>query len=328
MSNLKKQTILVFGVLTALFVFYYRVRLFIVVKPFLWGVVFAALLAPFAHRLEKKMPAGLAVGVIYTLLLIGVGALLFFGVPALLRAFFQSVAEVPRLWEELKAEVSLIRALPDVTQAAEKRLPEMLNKLGAWDAVGATGKELGKLLVGLVLSAYFLKDRKMLSEEFFSLFPEKWNGEAEKISREMAGVFGVYLRGRLLLSVAVGLLSWPAFFFCRVPHAGVFAFLFGLLDILPFFGPVIAALPAVLLSLSRSIPLGIILSAVLFVIEEAESLVLQPKLIGGALRIHPAAAILAVMMGTVSFGFFGAILSIPLFAAGKILVKRIFYHVV
>ena len=328
MSTAKKNACLAAGVLLALFAWYYRSRLFIIVKPLLWGVIFAVLFAPIAKMIEKKLPTGAAVGIIYGTIFVSLGVLAIFGLPAILQSVKRLGREIPNLWQSLTQGSGVLASLPEAVSWAEERLPGIIEKVGAWDAVSAAGKELGKLFIGLVLSAYLLKDRTMLTEEFFSLFPNAWGNEVKKISREMAGVFGVYLRGRLLLSVAVGLLSWPVFYCCGVPHAGLFAVLFGLLDILPFFGPLLAATPAVLLALSKSGPGALVLASLLFLIEEAESLFLQPKLIGGALKLHPATAILAVLFGTVSFGFFGAVLSIPLFSAGKILVKRIFYHVV
>ena len=328
METAKKNAYLAAGVLLILAVWYYRDRLFVVAKPLLWGAVLTVLFAPIARRLEKKLSPGLTVAVIYGTLILLFGGILLLGGRFLWESGAKMLNGLPELWRSVTAKQGAFRAFPELRSLAEEKIPSIAAKIGAWDALGAAGAEAGKFFIGLALSAYFLKDRAALFEETVSLFPARWNGEVQKTAREMGNVFGVYLRGRLVLSVAVGLLSFPVFYFCAVPYAGLFAVCFGLFDILPFFGPLAVSLPAVLLAISGSFTRGGMLAALLFLIEEAESLYLQPRLLGGALQIHPATSVLVVLLGTVSFGFFGAILSIPMFAAGKILVKRIFSHVV
>ena len=329
MARLKEHLFLL-GMIVILFLAWYaRGKIFLVLKPFLWGVLLALLLVPLAKWLEgKRLSTAWAVGVIYGALLLLLGAFFVFGVPPLWRSIQSFLRDLPSLWETVLQWGEGFPFLKSALAQIGDHAPSFLKIDSAWDALSSAGTRLTQFVVGVVLSAYFLKDRRRVGEEALSLLPAKHSKEAEAVYRQISDVFGAFIRGRFLLSLAVGVLAWLALWLLGVPYAAAFGALFGILDILPFFGPFLAGIPVVAITLSHSVGKAVLVVLVLFAIEEIEALFLQPKLMGTILDIHPASAILAVIAGAAFFGFFGMILAIPLYCAGKILIKRIFSHIV
>jgi predicted PurR-regulated permease PerM len=190
-------------------------------------------------------------------------------------------------------------------------------------------------VVGLVVIPvwlfFVLKDRERLPAAVAGALPEHWRPDAANVLALVAGVGGRWVRGQLLLGAAIFLataIGLTILTFVGFSEFGEFtlvlALIAGVLEWFPIIGPVIAAVPAILIGLTIS-PAAAIAAVILYTaIQQLENNLLVPKVIGDAVDLHPAVMILALVVGGALFGIGGAILAAPTVALGRDLYRYTF----
>lgn len=163
-----------------------------------------------------------------------------------------------------------------------------------------------------MVTAFLSMDAPRIVRFFESLVPSAWRHDFRRLLRGIdAGLAGV-VRGQLTIMLVNGALTLAGLLALRVPFAFALAFLATLLYVVPIFGTIISSVPIVLVALTAGGPgkaalaLGWIL-----VIHALETYVLNPKILGGAARIHPVLIVLALLVGERGFGIVGALLAVP-----------------
>jgi predicted PurR-regulated permease PerM len=142
--------------------------------------------------------------------------------------------------------------------------------------------------------------------------------------------FGQWVRGQLLLGLAVGvgtfigLIVLSQFFPVFGQYAVLLSVIAGLLELVPIIGPIISAVPAVLLGATES-PAAILAAIGLyFIVQQTENNFLVPKIQGNAVQLHPAVVVFAIIIGGSLAGLLGAILALPMTAAFRDVVRYLF----
>ena len=189
------------------------------------------------------------------------------------------------------------------------------------------------LVVVPVWLFYVLKDRESFSRAVASAMPPSWRADTENVLAMLGRVGGRWVRGQLLLgasiflATAIGLTILTLIGFTEFGQFTlVLALIAGVLEWVPIIGPIIAAIPAILIGLTIS-PLAAVAAAVLYtVIQQLENHILVPKVMGDAVDLHPAVMILALVVGGALFGIGGVILAAPTVAAGRDLYRYGFHR--
>jgi predicted PurR-regulated permease PerM len=213
---------------------------------------------------------------------------------------------------------------------------KFLNQVGTKDVQKYTSKALrwaegaGLTVVTLlfdallvvVVSIYMLLDMQRLTEAVDRRFPPRGRGG---LIVRMEQAVASYVKGQLLLSliigVSVGLGLWILGMVGLMPHGGRYAAAFGawagVTELIPYVGPWLGAIPAVLYALVQH-PLSALWVALLFLgIQQLEGHVVVPKVMGRTLRLHPLLVIFGLLAGGEIYGFPGILVSLPLLAAGR-----------
>lgn len=146
--------------------------------------------------------------------------------------------------------------------------------------------------------------------------------DAERLTRDFGRIWRAYLRGQIILGIVIGLIVWVSLLILGVPYAGLLGLLSGLLEFLPIIGPVIGTAAAALVALfvgSTWIALpawqvALIVLVVMFLIQQLENSILVPRIVGGALDLHPLVVMVGVLMGGTVAGILGAVLAAPVMA--------------
>ncbi|MBE6037308.1 MAG: AI-2E family transporter [Clostridiales bacterium] len=236
----------------------------------------------------------------------------------------------------LPAEEDLFSAVPDSPfwQRASswfleqlspqlKQLPAKLTALLRSLADGVVNLVLGTVL-GIYLTAdrdFFLQRLRKLSHLALSMGPAAHVGE---VLRRLYGILSLFLRGQLLDSLVVAVLSILALALARVPLAPVLGLFAGICNVIPYFGPVIALIPAVLITLGTGGPGKALLAALLLIaIQQIDSNLIYPKLVGSSMGLHPVTVLTAVFAGGVFWGTAGMLLAVPAAAFLKVLAKKV-----
>ena len=178
---------------------------------------------------------------------------------------------------------------------------------------------------------YLLKDRVALTASFDRSLPDAWRFDVWAVIRSVERVFGQWVRGQLILGFAVGIFTYIGLMILSQlvdPVFGRYAVLLsiiaGVLELVPIIGPIIAAIPAVLLAATAGpVPVAAALGLYLLV-QQVENNLLVPKIQGDAVELHPAMVMAAIIIGGSLAGLLGAILALPVTAAGRDVVRYLF----
>ena len=178
---------------------------------------------------------------------------------------------------------------------------------------------------------FVLKDRERLPSAVERALPEGWRPDARNVMALFASVGGRWVRGQLVLGAAIFVATVIGLTILTLIGFGEFgeftlvlALIAGVLEWFPIIGPIIASVPAILIGLSIS-PAAALAAVVLYTaIQQLENNLLVPKVIGDAVKLHPAVMILALVAGGALFGIGGAILAAPTVAIGRDLYQYAF----
>jgi len=194
------------------------------------------------------------------------------------------------------------------------------------NAFSVTSKVFGGLfstLTVLVVSFYLILYHKRFKENIAQLFHRN---DRERVVNTLSLVddkLGAWLRGQIVLSLFIGIITWIALSIIGLPYALPLAILAGILEIVPTIGPIISAIPAIVVALTVSPPLAIIVTLIYFGIQMAENNILVPKIMQRAVGLNPVIVITAVMIGANLLGVIGALLAVPFVSFLIVLFKSL-----
>ena len=305
-----------------------------VLAMFFAALFLAALIDPFADYLERmKIPRGIAALIVYVIgLSLVAGALILILPPVLgelqnfssfFSPFLPDVGNGHIDYGELfslEAMTENFRQLLDTVRGAgiSAAVPELL-QLGS-SAFGA----VAAVVVVLILAFFLVAEKTALVKAIAFVAPAEYQPFVMQVSGKMRERLGSWLRGQLLLMLAIFILTYIALTAIGVPYALILALLAGLLEIIPFIGPWLAAVPAVILALSVSPLHALLTAAVYFIIQMVENNILVPKIMQKVSGLNPIISLLAVLIGWRVGNVVGVVLSIPLAMAASVFLGEIF----
>ncbi len=317
-------------------------------SPFVVGLLLVYLLDPPVERLARLgLPRWIAILLVYVLVVFIVFEALSLMLAPLVQQISQVITDLPRLAGQLDAQLQRVsefyRGLnlpPQLREAIDKWLADA--------AAGGAGLDLGVLLpvvnvtAGLVSSMfgyliipvwafYLIKDRQQLTQAFDRSLPAEWRADVWAVARIAERVFGQWVRGQLFLGLTVGIFTFggllvlaqlinPVF----ATYALLLAIIAGVFELLPIIGPILAAIPAVLIAATAGLEAAIAALVLYTVVQQVENNLLVPKIQGDAVQLHPSAVMFALIVGGAIAGLLGAILALPITATGRDIFRYLF----
>ena len=174
----------------------------------------------------------------------------------------------------------------------------------------------------LVFAFYMLLTHDKLKDQAGILFGENKSQQINRIIVAWENRLGKWARGQLLLMFAIGLATYIGLVLIGIPFALPLAILAGLLEIIPILGPIVAAIPAVIIGFGISPIVGIGATASAFLIQQLENYVLVPKIMGKTIGISPLVILVAVTIGAKLLGIVGVIISVPFVLTLQVLINE------
>lgn len=162
-----------------------------------------------------------------------------------------------------------------------------------------------------VVSFYLLLDHDRIKKFVASLFKPEQQDHALHTITQIEDKIGGWFRGQIVLSIFIGVVTWIGLNLLGIEFALPLALLAGILEILPTIGPVIAAIPAIIIALNTSLNAAFIVILFYIVLQAAENNLLVPRIMQKAVGLHPVAIIISVIVGGQLLGILGALLAIP-----------------
>jgi predicted PurR-regulated permease PerM len=318
------------------------------VRPFVVGLLLAYLLDPLVERFARLgawrwlavlLAFGVTVGVVALVFAIAIPPLAqqiaTFGdeLPAIVQQIQYQLDHLNELYDRLGLPTEL-RTIADSMVAAALDAVHNLDISFLRPLIDSAASFISGVFGYLILPAWLffvLKDRPKLQAAVDRALPPTWRPDAWAMVGIVHEVFGKWVRGQLVLGGVVGLASFVGLVLLGQavdPIFGRFAVLLALIaglgELLPIVGPIISAVPAVLLGFTAGPGPALAAFLLYLAIQQLENNILVPKIQSDAIDLHPSLIIAALVIGGAIFGLLGAILALPVTAASRDVFRYVF----
>ena len=320
------------------------------IRPFILGLLFVYLLDPPVRWLVRRgLRRTLAILVVYVVGIIAIIEFLALTLTPLVNEFLRFVEDFPVLAAQLEEQLQRLGEFYqrlEIPLEIREWIDSMLAGIGQGGSGGGgadmsfllplltgAGSLLGAVFAYFILPvwvAYLLKDKAALVATFDRALPETWRFDTWAVIKTVERDFGQWVRGQIVLGFAVGIATFVGlivlsqFFPVFGRYAVLLSVIAGLFELVPIIGPIISAVPAVLLAATQGPSAVLAAIALYFLVQQVENNFLVPKIQGDAVKLHPAAVVFAIIVGGSLAGLLGAILALPMTAAFRDVVRYLF----
>ncbi|NPV72974.1 MAG: AI-2E family transporter [Pelotomaculum sp.] len=336
----RRRSILFFAVMAVM-----AAGLFYLMRGLVFSFVLAAfityLLNPLVNAIEKRgAPRTSAILMAYLALFIFVAGVFMYGMPRIIEQLNVLAETLPVYTGRAREIIDSIQArytglgIPDgVRQIIDEWVSSLeggimhLLKEAVAALIGMAGY-IFKILLAPVLAFYFLKDFDLIKRKITMFIPESYREEVFELFREIDKVLGSFIKGYILVAALVGGLSAIAMAVLGVEFALMLGLFAGLTELIPYFGPVIGAVPAVGLAALKSKWLAVKVAIAFFVIHQLEGNIISPKILGNKVGLHPLVIIFSLLAGEKLYGLTGMLLAVPAAAVFRVVLNYTYRKIV
>gem|GEM_PF-362262 len=303
------------------------------------AIFFAYLVYPLVRWLNKRLPLIVAILLVYA----GIAALVAIGLTFLIPAVTSQVSTLVRDWPTIEARIAdfvrnptnpLVARLPsfirDELAKVPSQVPKWLQSYGVTAAGNAimvlvgTAAFLGACIAIPVLGAYLLYDSETIKRFFMGFIPARRRDSTLQVLSELERVIGGFIRGQLMVGGSVGALIALGLWLVGEPYAILIGVGAGILDLIPYIGPVIAAIPAVIIAfVSGGAPLFVKVIAVFVLANQAEGHIIAPNIVSRTIQLSPSAVVIAILIGGELYGVLGMFIAVPVAGIIRVLLLHV-----
>jgi len=278
------------------------------------ALIISLALEPLVVKLcRRRIPRPLGVILVFITVAALVGTVVAYSFSSFITQFGIFLIKLPSLLEPFVAK---IWPLP-LTEQVQAQLFSQLTTVstGLLDSTlnlaVTIASNAGFILQVLFFTLYLLFDWPNVKSRFVGLFNRPTRQKMEDIIVEVEHKLGGWVRGQFILMVIVGLLSFVGLVAFGVDYALPLALIAGVLEVVPMVGPVVSAIPAVIVGFSSSVWLGVGVLILYIVIQQVENSVIVPQVMKKAIGFSPLTTLIILFAGGEFFGFGGVVLALP-----------------
>lgn len=315
-------------------------KLLSVFRVVFFAMMISYILVPASEWLERFMPRHVAIIVLFSSLLLMLGTIAFLIIPPFVRQVVSLSEYIPEYAHRLKQLVAEIQlrlkrmGLPySVQQALEETIEDIQRRLirvtrdtikGFMD--GASG--ISELFMIPVLSFYFLKDRKYFKKLMVNVIPSRYRKGVTRTFSEVHYILNRFIRSQVIISLVIGVFTTLGFLVLRIPYALTLGIVAGIFEIIPYFGPWLGAVPAVVIT-ALNAPSKIVWAIVVMIaVQQLEGSFITPKIMGDHVGLHPVYIILSLWIGGIFYGIMGMLLAVPVVLIIRVIIKNVYLSIV
>ncbi|MDD4237988.1 MAG: AI-2E family transporter [Desulfotomaculaceae bacterium] len=324
---------LIFFLLAIVLAVYFFYLLKGLMVSFILAAFLTYLLNPIVNAIERRgTPRSYAILLTYLALAFVVAGIFLHIVPRVLKQLYSLEATIPLYIAQTQQIIQsvqnhyIVLNIPDgVRQIIEQRvviLEEYVLQLvrnAVTVLIGLVGYVF-KLLLAPVLAFYLLKDLDLISKKAVAWLPVNLRGEITGLFKQINQVLASFIRGYFLVAGIVSVLTVTSMALLGVDFALMLGLVAGVTELIPYFGPVIGAIPAIGLALLESKWLALKVAVVFIIIHQLEGNIISPKIMSDKVGLHPLLVIFSLLAGGELYGLLGMLLAIPCAAVLKVLL--------
>jgi predicted PurR-regulated permease PerM len=284
------------------------------------SVFLAAAIMPWVNWFHKRnIPRALSVLIIYLSAFAVLALVIVLIIPPLSDQINQLSRSFPEYFQRVIVGFSEIQQFNSGAEGITS-IQESLGSLqtalssatqGVFSAVSSIFGGIIFFLAALVLTFYMVLNEELFMKFVEQITPQGYKIYAIKFIKRAQVKLGKWLRGQLFLMLFIGVLTYIGLLILGVKFALVLALIAGLLELVPYAGPIISAVPALVIALTQSPLMAVLVAILYFVIQQIENNVLVPKVMQKAVGLNPIVTIVAILVGAKLGGILGAILAVP-----------------
>jgi len=303
-----------------------------VILIFFIAIIIVSATQPIVDKLqEKKVPRVLAVLLIYFVFLLFLVTIVYLVAPTMAEEFGQFTSHLPLYFSNIESflsEISNLVANYNVGTEADNffgNFPDLLVN-SASQIFSNTFVFLGgllKLLIILSLSFYMLMKKDAVKNFLKTIIPQKYQDYSIDLTTRIQYKMGRWLVGQGSLVVIVFCFYYLTLSALGIPYALILAIIGGLLEIIPYIGPILAAIPAILIAFTISPWMAVFVILAYIVIQQIENYLLTPLIMKKAVGLNPVVIILALLIGGTLAGILGMLVAVPVATALGVFLKDI-----
>ncbi len=317
----------------------------VAVMPFIIAFVFAYLFNPILKVLEKhtSFKRGINLTLIYVSFMLLCYLVVSFISPVIYQNASDLIKQIPGFAAEIQEAINgwsyqfslmdlgefnefksqLLSFIPKITEILTNSLSSIISAM--YGAVLGTGN----LLFGFILSIYILLEKESFLEIVRRILMISFRDRAQHLfngGRLLHENIGKYLIGKSIDSIFVGVCATLGLTIMGAQYSVLLGLIFGLTNMVPFIGPIVGTLIAAGINLFYSPILALVIFVYLFIIQQIETLVIDPKVVGQKVGLNPILTLLAVTLGGKIMGIVGMILGVPVMGVLKLYTVNLINH--
>ncbi len=344
MNNIKKT---VFYIVLALviigiviFIYFYSDKIIKILSPLFIAIIIAYIIYPLVIRFERKgLKRSIAIIIIYSFTTL---AFVFFGIyvmPYVLnnaKELFNTLPHITSKYQEIfNSFILKIKSSnwpPEIKDLIFSEIDRGLQFIQSYTSqamkksltlVASSLVILFDLVLSMIIAYYFVKDIEGIKRSALMLAPKRMRNDLINVGRQLNEIITHFIQGQLLTAVIVGVMETIGLFIVHVKYPFILGVLGGIANIIPYFGPVLGAIPAVAVALLQSPTKALLTTLVFIIVQQIDNAFISPKIIEGKLGLHPVTTIIAVLVGGEFFGIIGMLIGVPIAAMLKVIFKRV-----
>ena len=304
------------------------------IKGILLSLVIAYILmsgfAPLVDWFEKEgVNKTVAVLATFILIISVLGLLIFAVIPPLIVQTRELILSLPQYIDSLDRFVQTKNGLPnitidDITQFLTQRIDKALTNVLSVILNVFTG--FLTFITVAVFSFYLLLERDKIKQNLFIFFPHLSKERVYRLGHKIEEKLGAWLRGQVTLMLLVGAATWLGLTILGIKYALPLAVVAGILEIVPIIGPIISAVPAIIIAFVQNPVLVIAVIILYLVVQQVENYLLVPKVMERAVGLSPLIIIFALLVGGSLLGIIGALLAVPVTAIIQVILEDFHDH--
>lgn len=295
------------------------------------AILVATAIEPIVNRLRRgPFTRGSGVLVVYTAIMLVIGTAAYFVIPNVLNQAGSFTQTLPERLIAMRVDVAQLNQ-----PALRGALLQLLDQLNTAVQVPATPKQEDLVAVGtaaaqtvigflsiFVLAFYWLVERASIKRVLLRSVSAARARDVNTVWLEVEEKLGGWVRGQLVLMLAIGVMAGVGYTVLGLPNAALLAVAAGLFEIVPMIGPFLAFAPAVVVALTVSPGTAVVVIVYALVIQQIESNVLVPRVMREAVGVSPLTVLLGILIGSALYGLPGAFLAVPVAGAIQVVLAH------
>lgn len=300
------------------------------------ALLLGEVLEPAVALLEKaRVPRLAGVLLLYLSLLLTLVAAGFYFLPGLIAQLIDFITTLPvvagqlvRLFTPLQEQIQQLATNLGITVDLQSRLGDLAGQIVGLLAplfrvpVTIATVIFDSVLV-LVMSVFWLIGKGKLSGTLFTMLTPKEARLLDAMFRDMSGRVGAWVRGQIILSAVIAIMSYVALTILGVQFSILLALFAGVMEIIPFLGPWLGGFPAVVVAFFQSPLLALEVIVAYVIIQQVEGHILVPKVMGQVVGLNPLVIIIVLLVGASLLGIMGAAIAVPVAAALQVMLTHL-----